>query len=240
MIDVIPAIDLIDGACVRLTKGDYGTKQVYEKDPVIMAKRFEDAGIKRLHLVDLDGAKAGKVVNLSVLENLVNKTKLEIDFGGGIKTDEDLKSVLNAGAKWLTIGSLAVKNPEKMKSWIQTYGAELFILGADVRDGNIAISGWLETSNLHWESFMLDYYQSGVRQFLCTDISRDGMLNGPSVDLYKEIMLRFPDCYLIASGGVSGKQDLIDLEEAKIPAVVLGKAIYEGRITLNEIMEMSC
>jgi phosphoribosylformimino-5-aminoimidazole carboxamide ribotide isomerase len=240
MIDVIPAIDLIDGACVRLTKGDYGTKQVYEKDPVIMAKRFEDAGIKRLHLVDLDGAKVGKVVNLSVLENLVNKTKLEIDFGGGIKTDEDLKSVLNAGAKWLTIGSLAVKNPEKMKSWIQTYGAELFILGADVRDGNIAISGWLETSNLHWESFMLDYYQSGVRQFLCTDISRDGMLNGPSVDLYKEIMLRFPDCYLIASGGVSGKQDLIDLEEAKIPAVVLGKAIYEGRITLNEIMEMSC
>jgi phosphoribosylformimino-5-aminoimidazole carboxamide ribotide isomerase len=191
-------------------------------------------------LVDLDGAKVGKVVNLSVLENLVNKTKLEIDFGGGIKTDEDLKSVLNAGAKWLTIGSLAVKNPEKMKSWIQTYGAELFILGADVRDGNIAISGWLETSNLHWESFMLDYYQSGVRQFLCTDISRDGMLNGPSVDLYKEIMLRFPDCYLIASGGVSGKQDLIDLEEAKIPAVVLGKAIYEGRITLNEIMEMSC
>ena len=240
MIDVIPAIDLIDGACVRLTKGDYGTKQVYEKDPIIMAKRFEDAGIKRLHLVDLDGAKAGKVVNLSVLENLVNKTKLEIDFGGGIKTDEDLKSVLNAGAKWLTVGSLAVKNPEKMKSWIQTYGAELFILGADVRDGNIAISGWLETSNLHWESFMLDYYQSGVRQFLCTDISRDGMLNGPSVDLYKEIMLRFPDCYLIASGGVSGKQDLIDLEEAKIPAVVLGKAIYEGRITLNEIMEMSC
>jgi phosphoribosylformimino-5-aminoimidazole carboxamide ribotide isomerase len=240
MIDVIPAIDLIDGACVRLTKGDYGTKQVYEKDPVIMAKRFEDAGIKRLHLVDLDGAKAGKVVNFSVLENLVNKTKLEIDFGGGIKTDQDLKSVLNAGAKWLTIGSLAVKNPEKMKSWIQTYGAELFILGADVRDGNIAISGWLETSNLHWESFMLDYYQSGVRQFLCTDISRDGMLNGPSVDLYKEIMKRFPDCYLIASGGVSGKQDLIDLEEAKIPAVVLGKAIYEGRITLNEIMEMSC
>ena len=240
MIEVIPAIDLIDGACVRLTKGDYGTKQVYEKDPVIMAKRFEDAGIKRLHLVDLDGAKAGKVVNLSVLENLVKETQLEIDFGGGIKTDEDLKSVLNAGARWLTIGSLAVKNPEKMKSWIQSYGPELFILGADVRDGNIAISGWLETSNLHWDSFMLYYYQSGVRQFLCTDISRDGMLNGPAVDLYKEIMKRFPDCYLIASGGVSGKKDLIDLEEAKIPAVVLGKAIYEGRITLNEIMELSC
>jgi phosphoribosylformimino-5-aminoimidazole carboxamide ribotide isomerase len=240
MIDVIPAIDLIDGACVRLTKGDYGTKQVYEKDPLVMAKRFEDAGIKRLHLVDLDGAKAGKVVNLSVLENLVNETNLEIDFGGGIKTDNDLKSVLNAGAKWLTIGSLAVKDSEKMKSWIQTYGAELFILGADVRDGNIAVSGWLETSNMHWESFMLDYYQSGVRQFLCTDISRDGMLNGPSIELYKEIMMRFPDCYLIASGGVSGKHDLVELDEAKIPAVVLGKAIYEGRITLNEIMEMSC
>lgn len=240
MIDVIPAIDLIDGACVRLTKGDYSTKQVYEKDPIIMAKRFEDAGIKRLHLVDLDGAKAGKVVNLSVLENLVKETQLEIDFGGGIKTDEDLKSVLNAGARWLTIGSLAVKNPEKMKSWIQSYGPELFILGADVRDENIAISGWLETSNLHWDSFMLDYYQCGVRQFLCTDISRDGMLNGPAVDLYKEIMKRFPDCYLIASGGVSRKKDLIDLEEAKIPAVVLGKAIYEGRISLNEIMELSC
>jgi phosphoribosylformimino-5-aminoimidazole carboxamide ribotide isomerase len=240
MIDVIPAIDLIDGACVRLTKGDYGTKQVYEKDPVIMAKRFEDAGIKRLHLVDLDGAKAGKVVNLSVLENLVNKTKLEIDFGGGIKSDTDLTSALNAGAKWLTIGSLAVKNPEKMKEWIQTYGAELFILGADVRDGNIAIGGWLETSSLNWENFMADYYSIGVRQFLCTDISRDGMLNGPAVDLYKEIMKRFPDFYLIASGGVSGKQDLIDLEEAKISAVVLGKAIYEGRITLNEIVEMSC
>jgi phosphoribosylformimino-5-aminoimidazole carboxamide ribotide isomerase len=240
MIDVIPAIDLIDGACVRLTKGDYSTKQVYEKDPIIMAKRFEDAGIKRLHLVDLDGAKAGKVVNLTVLENLVKETQLEIDFGGGIKTDEDLKSVLNAGARWLTIGSLAVKNPEKMKSWIQSYGPELFILGADVRDENIAISGWLETSNLHWDSFMLDYYQCGVRQFLCTDISRDGMLNGPAVDLYKEIMKRFPDCYLIASGGVSRKIDLIDLEEAKIPAVVLGKAIYEGRISLNEIMELSC
>ena len=240
MIDVIPAIDLIDGACVRLTKGDYSTKQVYEKDPIIMAKRFEDAGIKRLHLVDLDGAKAGKVVNLTVLENLVKETQLEIDFGGGIKTDEDLKSVLNAGARWLTIGSLAVKNPEKMKSWIQSYGPELFILGADVRDENIAISGWLETSNLHWDSFMLDYYQCGVRQFLCTDISRDGMLNGPAVDLYKEIMKRFPDCYLIASGGVSRKKDLIDLEEAKIPAVVLGKAIYEGRISLNEIMELSC
>ena len=240
MIDVIPAIDLIDGSCVRLTKGDYGTKQVYEKDPLVMAKRFEDAGIKRLHLVDLDGAKAGKVVNLSVLEKLVQETNLDIDFGGGIKTDNDLKSVLNAGAKWVTIGSLAVKDSEKMKSWIQNYGAELFILGADVRDGNIAVSGWLETINLHWETFMADYYENGVRQFLCTDISRDGMLNGPSIDLYKEIMMRFPDCYLIASGGVSGKQDLIDLEDSKIPAVVLGKAIYEGRITLNEIVEMSC
>lgn len=240
MIDVIPAIDLIDGACVRLTKGDYSTKLVYEKNPVLMAKRFEDAGIQRLHLVDLDGAKAGKVINLHVLDKLTKETNLAIDFGGGIKTDQDLKSVLNAGAKWLTIGSLAVKNPEKMKSWITNYGADLFILGADVRDGNIAVSGWLETSNLHWETFMADYYKNGVRQFLCTDISRDGMLNGPSIDLYKEIMLRFPDCYLIASGGVSGKQDLVDLEEASIPAVVLGKAIYEGRITLNEIVEVSC
>ena len=240
MIDVIPAIDLIDGACVRLTKGDYKTKLVYEKDPLTMAKRFEDAGIQRLHLVDLDGAKAGKVMNLRVLEKLARETHLDIDFGGGITTEKDLNSVLNAGAKWLTIGSMAVKNPDQMKVWIRTFGAEIFILGADLRDGNIAVSGWMETSNLDWKTFISDYFQWGIRKFLCTDISRDGMLNGPSIELYKEIMGHFPDCYLIASGGVSNKQDLLDLKAAKIPAVVLGKAIYEGRITLNEIVEIPC
>jgi phosphoribosylformimino-5-aminoimidazole carboxamide ribotide isomerase len=238
--DIIPAIDLIDGACVRLTKGDYNTKQIYEKDPLVMAKRFEDAGIRRLHLVDLDGAKAGKVINLKVLENLCSNTSLEIDFGGGIKTETDLKHVLGAGAKWITIGSLAVKDVETMKDWIIRYGSEMFILGADVRDGYLAISGWLENSSLHWKTFIENYIACGVRQFLCTDIAKDGMLSGPSVDLYNEIMETFPDIYLIASGGVSSKHDLIALNEAKIPAVVLGKAIYEGKITLTEISELSC
>jgi phosphoribosylformimino-5-aminoimidazole carboxamide ribotide isomerase len=238
--DIIPAIDLIDGACVRLTKGDYNTKQIYEKDPLVMAKRFEDAGIRRLHLVDLDGAKAGKVINLKVLENLCSNTSLEIDFGGGIKTETDLKHVLGAGAKWVTIGSLAVKDIETMKEWIIRYGSETFILGADVRDGYLAVSGWLENSSLHWKTFMEDYIACGVRQFLCTDIAKDGMLSGPSIDLYSEIMETFPDIYLIASGGVSSKHDLIGLDEARIPAVVLGKAIYEGKVTLNEISELSC
>ena len=238
--DIIPAIDLIDGACVRLTKGDYNTKQIYEKDPLVMAKRFEDAGIRRLHLVDLDGAKTGKVINLKVLENLCSNTSLEIDFGGGIKTETDLKHVLGAGAKWVTIGSLAVKDAETMKDWIIRYGSEMFILGADVRDGYLAISGWLENSSLHWKTFIENYIACGVRQFLCTDIAKDGMLSGPSVDLYNEIMETFPDIYLIASGGVSSKHDLIALNEAKIPAVVLGKAIYEGKITLTEISELSC
>ncbi len=238
--DIIPAIDLIDGACVRLTKGDYNTKQIYEKDPLVMAKRFEDAGIRRLHLVDLDGAKAGKVINLKVLENLCSNTSLEIDFGGGIKTETDLKCVLDTGAKWLTIGSMAVKDPETMKDWIIRYGSETFILGADVRDGYLAVSGWLENSSLHWKTFMEDYIACGVRQFLCTDIAKDGMLSGPSIVLYSEIMETFPNIYLIASGGVSGKHDLIGLDEARIPAVVLGKAIYEGKITLNEISELSC
>lgn len=238
--DIIPAIDLIDGACVRLTKGDYNTKQIYEKDPLVMAKRFEDAGIRRLHLVDLDGAKAGKVINLKVVENLCLNTSLEIDFGGGIKTETDLKHVLSAGAKWVTIGSLAVKDSEVMKDWIIRYGSETFILGADVRDGYLAVNGWLENSSLHWKTFMEDYIDCGVRQFLCTDIAKDGMLSGPSIDLYSEIMDTFPDIYLIASGGVSGKHDLIGLDEARIPAVVLGKAIYEGKITLNEISDLSC
>ena len=240
MIDIIPAIDLIDGQCVRLTKGDYGTKRVYEKNPVIMAKRFEDAGICRLHIVDLDGAKAGKVVNLNILEKICTQTKLEVDFGGGIKTKKELLLVKNAGVKWVTIGSLAVKDPSTMKAWISEYGSDFFILGADLRGEKIATDGWLETSTLTWESFIDDYYSCGIRKFLCTDIAKDGMLSGPSIELYKVIMKRFPDLYLIASGGVAGKHDLLALDEAKIPAVVLGKAIYEGRITLNEIKELIC
>lgn len=232
---IIPAIDLIDGACVRLTRGNYDTRKVYNSDPLMVAKEFEAKGFERMHLVDLDGAKAGKVVNLAVLESICQNTSLKVDFGGGIKTDEDMEKVLNAGASQVTIGSLAVKQPEKVKEWIAKYGAERIILGADARDRKIAVSGWLETSELDLMDFIGDYYALGIRHVLCTDISRDGMLQGPAFDLYNEIMSRFPDLQLIASGGVSGIEDVDRLKANGIPSVVIGKAIYEGRIDLDEL-----
>lgn len=232
---IIPAIDLIDGQCVRLTKGDYDTKKVYNSDPLEVAKHFEENGFTRLHLVDLDGAKAGKVINLSVLESICNNTQLQVDFGGGIKTDADLEKVLNAGAFQVTIGSLAVKDPIKVKEWITKYGADTIILGADVKDRKIAVSGWLETSAIELVDFIEDYYGCGIRNVLCTDISKDGMLEGPAFDLYLELMNRFPDLKLIASGGVSGSEDVKKLKNLGIPAVVIGKAIYEGRIGLREL-----
>lgn len=235
---IIPAIDLIDGKCVRLTKGDYDTKTVYHDDPLTIARQFEELGFQRLHLVDLDGAKAGKVINLAVLENICRNTSLRVDFGGGIKTDEDLNSVMNAGAWQVTIGSLAVKAPEKVKEWIGTYGPEKIILGADVRDRKIAVSGWLETSSLELNDFIDSYYALGIRHVLCTDISRDGMLQGPAFELYNELMSRYPDLQLIASGGVSGIEDVERLIENGIPSVVIGKAIYEGMIDLNELAEL--
>ncbi len=236
---IIPAIDLIDGKCVRLTKGEYDTKKVYSDDPLEMAKRFESHGFKRLHLVDLDGAKAGKVVNLEVLETICAYTSLKVDFGGGIKSDQDLERVLNAGADQVTIGSLAVKDPEKLKGWIAKYGPDRIILGADVKDRNIAVSGWLETSNLDLFDFIDRYYQLGIRHVLCTDISKDGMLQGPAFELYNEIMTGYPDLKLIASGGVSGIEDIKQLKENEIPSVVIGKAIYEGRIELNELLQLN-
>jgi phosphoribosylformimino-5-aminoimidazole carboxamide ribotide isomerase len=232
---IIPAIDLIDGQCVRLTKGDYDTKKVYNSDPLEVAKQFEKNGFTRLHLVDLDGAKAGKVINLSVLEAICNNTALQVDFGGGIKTDEEFEKVLNAGASQVTIGSLAVKDPIKVKEWITKYGADKIILGADVKDRRIAVSGWLETSDLELFTFVEQYYQLGIRHVLCTDISKDGMLEGPAFELYSEIMERFPDLELIASGGVSRIEDVKKLKELNVPAVVIGKAIYEGRIELREL-----
>jgi len=235
---IIPAIDLIDGKCVRLTKGDYDTKTVYHDDPLTIARQFEELGFQRLHLVDLDGAKAGKVINLAVLENICRNTSLRVDFGGGIKTDEDLNSVMNAGAWQVTIGSLAVKAPEKVKEWIGTYGPEKIILGADVRDRKIAVSGWLETSSLELNDFIDSYHALGIRHVLCTDISRDGMLQGPAFELYNELMSRYPDLQLIASGGVSGIEDVERLIENGIPSVVIGKAIYEGMIDLNELAEL--
>ena len=235
MIELIPAIDIIDGKCVRLSQGDYNTQKVYNESPLEVAKEFEANGIRRLHVVDLDGAKSSHIVNYKVLDQLAGHTSLNIDFGGGIKTDEDLAIAFEYGAQMVTLGSVAVKNPDLFKSWLHKYGAERIILGADVKDNRISVNGWKEESQQELLPFLADYTQEGIRKVLCTDISRDGMLQGPSIDLYKQIMAQFPDMHLIASGGVSGLDDIIRLDEAGIPAVVFGKALYEGRITLKDL-----
>lgn len=235
MIELIPAIDIIDGKCVRLSQGDYNTQKVYNENPVEVAKEFEANGIRRLHVVDLDGAKSSHIVNYRVLDQIAGHTSLIIDFGGGIKTDEDLTIAFENGAQMVTLGSIAVKQPDLFKKWLHYYGSDKIILGADVKDNRISINGWKEESQQELFPFLTDYTQKGVRKVLCTDISRDGMLQGPSIDLYKRMMEQFPDMHLIASGGVSCLQDIIDLDEANIPAVVFGKALYEGRITLKEL-----
>lgn len=235
MIDIIPAIDLIDGKCVRLSQGDYDQKTIYNENPLEVAKEFENHGIRRLHLVDLDGAKAGRIINHKVLETISSKTNLIIDFGGGLKTTDDLNIAFNSGAQMVTGGSIAVKNPQEFEGWIKKYGADKIILGADAKDGKIAVSGWLETSKLDLFDFLKDYITKGISKTICTDISKDGMLQGPSLELYKDIMSQFPNLYLVASGGVSCMDDIIALEENKIPAVIFGKAIYEGRIKLKDL-----
>lgn len=235
MIELIPAIDIIEGKCVRLSKGDYDTKKVYNENPLEVALEFEAHGIKRLHVVDLDGAKAGKIINHKVLETIANKTGLVIDFGGGLKTTNDLRIAFECGAQMVTGGSIAVKNPAEFESWISLYGADKIILGSDANDRKIAVSGWLETSELDLFDFLESYMAKGITKTICTDISKDGMLQGPSTDLYKEMMQRFPDLFLIASGGVSSIKDIEELHEAGIPAVIFGKAIYEGRIKLSEL-----
>ena len=235
MIELIPAIDIIDGKCVRLSQGDYNTQKVYNESPLEVAKEFEANGIRRLHVVDLDGAKSSHIVNYKVLDQLTGHTSLTIDFGGGIKTDEDLTIAFEYGAQMVTLGSIAVKNPDLFKSWLHKFGAEKIILGADVKDNRISVNGWKEESQQELLPFLDGYTQEGIRKVLCTDISRDGMLQGPSIDLYKQIMAQFPDMHLIASGGVSGLDDIIRLDEAGIPAVVFGKALYEGRITLKDL-----
>jgi phosphoribosylformimino-5-aminoimidazole carboxamide ribotide isomerase len=234
MIQLIPAIDIIQGQCVRLSKGDYDTKRVYG-NPVEIAQQMEALGFRRLHLVDLDGAKEGHVVNLQVLRDICQKTNLIIDFGGGVKTEKDVEQVLETGAKMITVGSMAVKSPNTLLKWIETYGAEHLILGADVRDGRISINGWMEDSEILLDDFLQYYTEAGIKNVLCTDISRDGMLQGPSTPPYRKIMEAHPQCHLIASGGVSCIEDIIELDEAGIPAVVFGKAIYEGRIDLQEL-----
>lgn len=235
MIELIPAIDVIDWKCVRLSQGDYQSKKVYNENPVEVAKMFEAHGIHRLHVVDLDGAASKHVVNYKVLEALTGQTSLVIDFGGGIKSDEDLHIAFESGAQMVTLGSIAVKEPNTFNRWMEVYGSERIILGADAKDGKIAVNGWLECSRLELMPFLDDYIKKGVAKVLCTDISRDGMLNGPSLELYKQIMEAHPDLHLIASGGISGMKDIEALNEAGIPAVVFGKAFYEGRITLQDL-----
>ncbi|MBQ8520498.1 MAG: 1-(5-phosphoribosyl)-5-[Bacteroides sp.] len=235
MIELIPAIDIIDGKCVRLSQGDYESKKIYNENPLEVAKEFEAHGIRRLHIVDLDGAASHHIVNYRVLEMIAGRTSLIIDFGGGIKSDEDLVIAFENGAQMVTLGSVAVKNPELFKKWLRQYGSEKIILGADVKENRIAVSGWKEESPLELMPFLDDYTREGVHKVLCTDISRDGMLQGPSVELYEKIMQCFPDMHLIASGGVSSVDDLIALQKTGVPAVVFGKALYEGKITMKEL-----
>ena len=234
-IELIPAIDIINGQCVRLTKGDYDQKTIYG-EPLDMALEFERIGFQRLHVVDLDGAKSKHIVNETVLRSLATETHLIIDFGGGIKTDEDIEKAFANGAKMVTVGSIAVTQPELFMGWLEKYGAERMILGADVRNGKISINGWKEDSEEDLLPFLKKYVEAGVRNVLCTEISKDGTLAGPAIDLYKRVMDAYPELHLIASGGVSSKEDIIALDEAGIPAVVFGKAIYEGRIDLRELI----
>ena len=235
-IELIPAIDIINGQCVRLTKGDYDQKTVYG-EPLDMALEFERIDYKRLHVVDLDGAKSKHIVNSEVLRQITTETKLTVDFGGGIKTDEDIEKAFASGASMVTIGSIAVTQPELFMGWLKRYGAEKIILGADVRHGKISINGWKEDSGEDLLPFLKKYVDAGVRNVLCTEISKDGTLSGPAIDLYKDIMAEYPQLHLIASGGVSSKEDIEALDAAGIPAVVFGKAIYEGRIDLRELIE---
>lgn len=234
-IELIPAIDIIDGKCVRLTKGDYDQKKVYNENPVEVAQHFESLGFKRLHVVDLDGAKSKHIVNDGVQRAITAATSLVVDFGGGIKTEEDIEKAFDAGAAMVTVGSIAVTNPQLFLNWIEQYGAEKLILGADVRNGKISINGWKEDSSEDLLPFLKQYTDKGVRNVLCTEISKDGTLQGPAIELYQQIMKAYPDMHLIASGGVSCNDDIRALETADIPAVVFGKAFYEGKIKVEEL-----
>lgn len=233
--EIIPAIDIIDGKCVRLTHGDFSQKKVYNEKPLEVAREFEDAGLKRLHLVDLDGAKSGMVKNWKVLENIAGKTSLVIDFGGGINSAKDVDIVLNSGSRLVTVGSIAVKNEVLFSDWLKTYGPDKFLLGADVNEEKIAINGWQNTTDFWIYDFIEKYIEKGIQQIFCTDISKDGALQGPSIELYKNIISKFPELHFIASGGVGQLDDIYKLEEIGCSGVIIGKAIYEGRILLKEL-----
>lgn len=235
MMRIIPAIDIIEGKCVRLSKGDYETKKIYSENPLEMARQFEDHGIEYLHLVDLDGAKSGHIVNYPVLEELASKTNLKIDFGGGVKSDEDLVMAFECGARQVTAGSVAVRDPERVTSWLENFGPQRIILGADVNEGRIALQGWTETSELELKPFLQGYMEKGAQSVICTDISKDGMLQGPATNLYKDLLSNFPTLSLIASGGVTSMNDLEDLAQVGCEGAIVGKAIYEGRISLQEL-----
>ena len=236
-IELIPAIDIINGQCVRLTKGDYNQKTVYNDSPSLVAHEFEKIGFKRLHVVDLDGAKSKHIINSQALHQITSETQLQVDFGGGIKTDEDIETAFANGAKMVTVGSIAVTNPDLFISWMEKYGAEHMILGADVRNGKISINGWKEDSTEDLLPFLQKYIDAGVRNVLCTEISKDGTLQGPAIELYSQVMEAYPQLHLIASGGVSCMADIQALNQAGIPAVVFGKAIYEGKINLKELWD---
>jgi phosphoribosylformimino-5-aminoimidazole carboxamide ribotide isomerase len=235
MIEIIPAIDIIEGRCVRLEQGEYSSKKIYNENPVEVAKAFEGAGLKRLHIVDLDGARADRVINIGVIEQVAAKTSLDIDFGGGIKTEADLKKVLAAGAAFATIGSIAAKEPLVFKRWLDTYGSERIILGADVKNNKVAVSGWRDVTGLGIFDFIEDNRKAGVKYVLCTDISKDGMLAGTSVDLYRELKARFTGLKIIASGGITNINEIGELDSLGLYGVIIGKAIYEGRIKLKDL-----
>jgi phosphoribosylformimino-5-aminoimidazole carboxamide ribotide isomerase len=232
---IIPAIDIIDGKCVRLSQGDYAQKTVYNDNPVEVAKQFENAGIQHLHVVDLDGAKGGKIINHKVLQEITSNTDLKVDFGGGIKSDADIELAFASGANQITAGSIAVKDKAKVTEWIAKYGAEKIILGADVKNETIAISGWQESGNINLYDFLDEYIALGIQYVICTDIAKDGMLQGPSLLLYSDMLKRYPNLKLIASGGVAEFEDLLKLDDMGLYGAIMGKAFYEGRITLDEL-----
>ena len=232
---IIPAIDIIDGKCVRLTQGDYTQQKTYNAPPLEVAKEFEDYGIEYLHLVDLDGAKSGQIINYKVLETIATKTNLKIDFGGGLKREEDVKIAFSSGAHQITGGSIAVKNPTLFEHWLKKYGCEKIILGADVKEEKIAINGWLETSDKNLLPFLKEYHKKGVAYVICTDIAKDGVLQGASFDLYQKIILEIPKINLISSGGITTTEDLYKLKDLGCEGAIIGKAIYEGYIRLKDL-----
>lgn len=238
MIELIPAIDLLDGKCVRLEKGKYNSKKIYSDNPVDVAKMFEDNGMQKLHVVDLNGAASHHVENYRILEMIATRTSLTIDFGGGIKSDEDLVIAFENGAQQVTIGSVAVTDPELFDKWFQQYGREKIILGADVRNEKVAVKGWTEQSDVDLASFLDEYISKGVEKVICTDIDRDGTLSGPNVSLYEKILAKHTTLHLIASGGVSNINDIKKLNNAGVPGVIIGKALYENKITLEELQKL--